>query len=296
MPIICVPSEAERDLLGQPAVIWNGTDDPPAGIEDVEFFVAPYMSGALDGSVLTAMPKLRVVQLLSAGFEKWLPILPPGVALCNGRGVHGGSTAELAVGGLISVVRELPRLLDQQRAHQWRPQMTDGLDAKRVLVLGAGDIGTRIAGAVAAFGAAPTVIGRSARERVRSFAEVPTLLPEQDVVVVALPLTPDTERLVDAKFLAALPDGAIVVNVARGAVVDTAALVAEVTSGRLRAFLDVTDPEPLPADHPLWDAPNVLISPHVGGGTNGWRQRGYVLIKDQVARYLADEPLANVVC
>lgn len=295
MPIICVPTETERDLLGQPALVWDGSGSPPSGIQDVEFFVAPYQPGALDGSVLAAMPSLKVVQLLSAGFEKWLPILPSGVVLCNGRGVHGGSTAELAVGGLISLVRELPRLLDQQRAHDWHPRMTDGLDGKRVLILGAGDIGRRIAAAVGAFGSEPTLVGRSARDGVRALDEAPALLPEQDAVVIALPLTAETEHLVDARFLAALHDGAIVVNVARGAVVDTAALTAEVTSGRLGAFLDVTDPEPLPADHPLWDAPNVLISPHVGGGTNGWQQRGNALIKDQLARYAAHEPLANVV-
>jgi phosphoglycerate dehydrogenase-like enzyme len=291
----CVPSEAERDLLGAPAVIWNGAGSPPEGIEGVEFFVPPYMPSALDGAVLTAMPRLQVVQLLSAGFERWLPILPPGVVLCNGRGVHGASTAELAVGGLISILRELPRLLDQQRAHEWHPQMTEGLDGRRVLVLGSGDIGRRVATAVAAFGAVPTLVGRTAREDVRELGDLPALLPDQDAVVLALPLTPDTQHLVDAAFLAALPDGAILVNVARGPVVDTDALVAEVGSGRLRAFLDVTDPEPLPADHPLWGAPNVLISPHTGGGTLGWQERGYALIRDQYARFLAGEPLVNVV-
>jgi phosphoglycerate dehydrogenase-like enzyme len=196
---------------------------------------------------------------------------------------------------MLAVLRELPHLVAEQTAHRWAPVHTDGLDGKRVLVLGAGDIGRRVAAAVAPLDATATLIARTARGEVGALADVPRLLPAHDVVVVALPHTPLTHRLVDAAFLAAMPDGALLVNVARGPVVDTGALLAELTTRRLRAFLDVTDPEPLPAGHPLWNAPNLLLTPHVGGGTAGWQRRAYALVRAQLARYLAGEELANVV-
>jgi phosphoglycerate dehydrogenase-like enzyme len=162
-------------------------------------------------------------------------------------------------------------------------------------VLGAGDIGSRIATAVVAFGAQATMVARTARDGVQAMTELPALLPEHDVVAVAVPHTDETHHLVDAAFLAALPDGALVVNVARGAIVDTGALLAELTAGRLHAFLDVTDPEPLPPEHPLWDAPNLLLTPHVGGGTREWERRGYQLVRDQLLRHVRGDELQNVV-
>jgi phosphoglycerate dehydrogenase-like enzyme len=164
-----------------------------------------------------------------------------------------------------------------------------------VVVLGAGDIGTRVAAALDVFGADTVLVGRTARAGVHAIDELATLLPTADAVVVAMPLTDQTRGLVDAEFLAALPDGAIVVNVARGPVVDTDALLAELTTRRLHAFLDVTDPEPLPAEHALWSAPNVVITPHIGGGTEGWAARGQALIRAQIEHLLAGEPLENVV-
>jgi phosphoglycerate dehydrogenase-like enzyme len=164
-----------------------------------------------------------------------------------------------------------------------------------VLILGAGDIGARIATAVRPFDAVPTLVGRRTRDGVIGMDGVPALLSRQHAVVVALPATSQTRGLVDADFLAALPDGAVVANVARGPIVDTAALLAETRSGRLRAYLDVTDPEPLPPEHPLWSLPNVLITPHVGGGAQRWQERAYALVGQQVYRYLRGEALVNVV-
>jgi phosphoglycerate dehydrogenase-like enzyme len=164
-----------------------------------------------------------------------------------------------------------------------------------VVVLGAGDIARRVAAALRVFDASVTLVARTARADVRTLADLPGLLPATRVVVVALPLTDQTRGLVDAAFLAALPAGAVVVNVARGAIVDTGALLAELERRRLSAFLDVTDPEPLPPDHPLWAAPNVLITPHVGGGTSGWQRRGYRLVREQLRRYAAGEALLNVI-
>jgi phosphoglycerate dehydrogenase-like enzyme len=297
---VCLPDDRWRQLLvelpvGVTAVTWDGTGAAPDGLRDVEFLVPPYGSGAFDATQLAGMPKLQVIQLLSAGAEPWLSVRPPGVTLCNARGVHGASTAELAVAGMSSVLRELPAMYAAQREGRWAPRDTDALVEKRVLVLGAGDIGSRIATAVVAFGAQATTVARTARDGVHSMTELPALLPEHDVVAVAVPHTDETHHLVDAAFLAALPDGALVVNVARGAIVDTAALLAELTAGRLHAFLDVTDPEPLPPDHPLWDAPNLLLTPHVGGGTREWQRRGHQLVRDQLVRHVRGDALQNVV-
>jgi phosphoglycerate dehydrogenase-like enzyme len=295
---VCVPTAAVGEALAGldlDVLVWDWQGEPPAGAETAEIVVPPYGGSPVDPNRLAELPAARVVQLLSAGYEPWPPVLPPGVTLCNGRGVHGASTAELALGGLIAVLRDLPRYAEQQRQGTWAPHQGDGLDGRRVLVLGAGDIGERVAAAVTALGATATLVGRTARGQVRSIDEVPALLPDQDVVVVALPHAPETHHLVDAAFLAALPDGAAVVNVGRGPIVDTDALLAELRAKRLRAFLDVVDPEPLPAGHPLWQAPNLVLTPHVGGGTSGWQQRANALLRAQVQRYLAAEPLANVV-
>jgi phosphoglycerate dehydrogenase-like enzyme len=296
---VCLPDDRGRHLVGElpagvTAVVWDGTGAAPAEMQQVEFLVPPYGARAFDAAQLARMPNVQVIQLLSAGAESWLPVRAPGVTLCNARGVHGASTAELAVAGMSSVLRELPAMYAAQRERRWAPRDTDALVGKRVLVLGAGDIGSRIATAVVAFGARATMVARTARDGVRAMTELAALMPEHDVVAVAVPHTDETHHLVDAAFLAALPDGALVVNVARGGIVDTGALLAELTARRLRAFLDVTDPEPLPPGHPLWEAPNLLLTPHVGGGTRDWQQRGYQLVRAQLLRYLRGEPLENV--
>jgi phosphoglycerate dehydrogenase-like enzyme len=245
--------------------------------------------------MLAKLPHLAVVQLLTAGVDRWIEVVPEGVILCNGRGIHGASTAELAVAGLLSIIREMPTFLDRQRARQWQRASSDSLAEKHVLVLGAGDIGDRIAAVARTLDAEVTVIARRARAGVRSMDDLPELLPDADVVVLALPHTNETEGLVDAGFLAALRDRAVLVNIARGPLVDTDALVAELGSGRLRAFLDVTDPEPLPADHPLWGVPGLVLTPHVGGGTTGWGRRGYRLVREQLERYVDGGELINKV-
>jgi len=298
VPTVSLPTPDAREHLGDVPlgvefVVWDGYGDPPAGAERIEIFVGRYDVPPPPAAALAGLPHLRVVQLLSAGVEPWLPVVPTGVLLCNGRGVHGASTAELAVAGLLALLRDLPGYEARRHAHEWRPTRTPGVTGRRVLVLGAGDIGRRVAAALAAFDAEVTLVARTARDGVRGLADVPALLPRQDAVVLALPDTPETRGLVDAGFLAALPDGAVLVNVARGAIVDTAALLAQLRRERLHAFLDVTDPEPLPADHPLWDAPNLLLTPHVGGGTRGWERRAYELVREQLSRYLAGQELVN---
>lgn len=299
MITVCVPTDGERsalaDMAGLDVLIWDGTGEPPPGIERVQILLAPYMGQVFSHAALAELPRLEVIQLLSAGVTPWLDRVPADVTLCNGRGVHGGSTAELAVAGVLSLLRGLPAFARDQAIGRWHERWTDDLDDANVLLIGAGDINQRVAVALAAFGARCTLVARQARDGVVAVSELPALLPSARVVVLALPLTEATRRLVDAAFLAALPDGAIVVNVARGAIVDTEALLTETSSGRLAAFLDVTDPEPLPADHPLWTVPSVQITPHVGGGTTGWHRRGMTLVRDQLARFAAGQPLANVI-
>jgi phosphoglycerate dehydrogenase-like enzyme len=299
MRTICLPDRQAEQMVGAvpgtEILCWDGTGAPPDWLARVEFFVGEYVGDTISRDVLVRMPRLAVIQLLSAGVEPWLPLVPDGVVLCNGRGVHGGPTAELAVAGTLALLRELPRYVGQQHDAVWRPIAGHSLDGSRVLILGAGDIGQRIAAVVRLLEGQPTLVARHERVGVAPVSALPELLPEQDVVVVALPLTTDTEGLVDAQFLSHLRDGAVVVNVARGRIVDTEALLAELQAERLRAFLDVTEPEPLPSDHALWRAPGVLITPHVGGGTPGWAERGYRLVREQLERFVAGEPLRNVV-
>lgn len=300
MITISVPTERAVPLLADVPVdvevlVWDGRGDPPHGVERIELFVGRYGSVPPERDAFARMPALRAVQLVSAGIEPWPAALPDGVVLCNGRGVHGASTAELALAGMLGVLRELPRFIQAQTQRKWDRHGTDGLAGRRVLVLGAGDIGRRIAKIVQILDAEATLVARTGRDGVRTIDDVPALLPDHDIVVVALPLTVETEGIVDADFLAAMPDDALLVNIARGGHVDTDALLAELNRGRLRAFLDVTEPEPLPADHPLWAAPNLLLTPHVGGGTRGWEARAYRLVVEQTVRLMAGEELTNQV-
>lgn len=297
---ISLPTEDAPALVGElpgdiEVVVWDGTGSVPSAAARIEVFVGRYNAPPPAAETFAQLPALRVVQLLSAGVEPWLSVVPSGVLLCSGRGIHGGSTAELAVAGLLAVLRDLPRVVEAQRAHRWERFDAAGLAGRRVLLVGAGDIGGRVAAVASIFDAETTIVARTARDGIRAIDDLPALLPHHDVVVLAVPHTPATHRLVDAQFLAAMPDGAVLVNVARGAIVDTDALLAELTSGRLRAFLDVTEPEPLPAGHPLWDAPNLLLSPHIGGGTTGWEQRAYSLVREQVLRLHGGAEPVNVV-
>jgi phosphoglycerate dehydrogenase-like enzyme len=248
---------------------------------------------------LAQVPSLQVVQTLTAGFENVLPHVPEGVLLASGAGIHDTSTAELAVGLAIAALRGLGDFARAMPQGEWLAGTRPALADRRVLIVGAGRIASAIADRLAPFEVEVTRVGTRARDdergHVHASEELADLVPRHEVVVLACPLTDATRGMVDARFLAALPDGALVVNVARGAVVVTDALLAELSSGRLRAALDVTDPEPLPPDHPLWRAPNVLISPHVGGDTTAFPPRARGLLKDQLTRFAAGRPLLNVV-
>jgi phosphoglycerate dehydrogenase-like enzyme len=279
-------------------VPWEGEEAVPEAARTAQMWVPPYgvaQSPEFVRESLAAMADLTVVQLQSAGVEPWQTLVPDGVRLCSGRGIHGGSTAELAVALLLALVRDLPRYVEQQGERTWRRLPPESLEGRRALVVGAGDIGTRAAAVLRALECEVTLVGRRARDGVVTWEQAKAELGGIDALLVAVPHTPDTERLVDADVLAALPDGAVVVNVARGAVLDLEALTEEVAAGRLRAGLDVTDPEPLPEDHALWSLPGALVTPHVGGGARGWEDRARALVADQVQRLHEGRELRNLV-
>jgi phosphoglycerate dehydrogenase-like enzyme len=216
------------------------------------------------------------------------------VLLCNGRGIHNASTAELALTLTLASLRGLPGFVDDQHAHRWSQGFRESLADKTVLIVGYGDIGRDIERRLVPFEVDVLRVARSAKPGVHAWSELADLLPQADVVVLIVPGTSETRGLVDASFLQRMRDGALLVNVARGPVVVTDDLVAALETGRVRAALDVTDPEPLPEDHPLWSAPNVLITPHVGGATPAMWPRAYRLVREQLERFARDEPLVNV--
>ena len=261
----------------------------------VGFYVPPYLGPKSGLELIARMPSLQVVQLLTVGFDAALPYVPDHVTLCNAVGVHDAGTAELAVALTLASLRGIDDFARAMPDGQWLHSRRASLVDRRVLVLGAGGVGSAIAARLAPFEVDVTVVGRSRRDGVLSMDDVPGLLPEADVVILAVPLNPETTHLVDDAFLSGMREGALLVNVARGAVVDTDALVSHLMRGRIRASLDVTDPEPLPPDHPLWQAPGVLISPHVGGDTTAFVPRAKRLVDGQVTRWLQGEPLEHVV-
>jgi phosphoglycerate dehydrogenase-like enzyme len=289
-----LPAGVSLDYLPTPSTPLPG--DPA----EVEFWVPPFLSGGSTTVLLPRMTSLRVVQLLSAGADAWAPKVPAGVTLCDARGVHDSSTSEWVLAAILSSLRRFDHFARAQADRRWsyaEVAPTDELAGKRVLIVGAGSIGSAVARRLEPFEVSLTFVARSARpaEGVHGVDELANLLPQADVVVVLVPLTPATTGLIDKAFLAAMPDGALLINAARGPVASTEALVAELSTGRLWAAVDVTDPEPLPADHPLWTMPNVLITPHVAGSVRGVLRRGYRLAGEQLRRYAAGQELINVV-
>jgi len=275
--------------------VVDATRGLPGSVDQVEFYVPAYQFSPDVVTAIDAMPRLKVVQSLTAGTEHINRHLRPGLTLCNAVGVHDAATSELAVGMMIASQRRFADLVRAQDRGQWDMQMTSSLADRRVLVVGAGNVSQAIQRRLAGFECEVVVVGRTARDGVRAVTELPELLPWADIVCLIVPLTEETRAMVDRDFLAAMRDGALLVNVARGKVVDTEALLAELESGRLRAAVDVTDPEPLPPHHRLWSAPNTFITPHVGGASAALWPRAHRLVTEQLRRYCAGEPLLHVV-
>jgi phosphoglycerate dehydrogenase-like enzyme len=246
--------------------------------------------------VISQLDGLKVVQALSAGVDLLVDHIPPGVTLCDGAGIHDAPVSEWCVMAMLAMRRNLPaQVLSQQEATwQWTTGGAD-LDGATVLIVGYGAIGRALEERLKPFGARVRCVARRARDAAESVEALPRLLPEADVVVILVPLTPDTRGMVDARFLESMREGAVLVNAARGPIVDTDALLEALNSGHVRAALDVTNPEPLPDGHPLWTAPGVLITPHTGGAVERVFERGWRFAGEQVRRYLDGEPLRNVV-
>lgn len=284
-----VPTDLGLDVLGTAAnlepVRYHAGEPWPPEHRDATVVVVTYEDAAAVGARFVELPQLRLVQTLNAGYDQWLPLLPDGVMLSNGRGAHGGSSAEWVVAALLAIYRELPLFNAQQSKGVWRPKDTETLIGKRIVVLGAGDLAVNLTSRLTPFETEVTLVGRRARPGVRALGDLGELLPSADVVVAMLPETASTHHLIDAEFLATLRDGTVVVNVGRGGAVDIDALLVELTNGRLRAALDVTDPEPLPAGHPLWSAPGLLLTPHVAGSTAGAWERAWSIALQQINAY-----------
>ena len=289
--------------------------DAPQQDVEIEMWIAPT-------SIKTArrqLPHLRglkVVQALLAGVDALLQILPAGVTLCDAQGVHDIPTSEWVVSAILAMQKYLPFYLTLQQQENWAgrwqaeqlyqasqaippelriPVMVDEVAEKTILIVGYGSIGQAIESRLAPFGPRIMRVARRAREGVASVAQLDQLLPQADVVVLVTPLTAETTHLMHASRLAAMKQGALLVNAARGPVVDTDALVQALHTGRIRAAIDVTDPEPLPAGHALWKSPNLLLTPHVAGATARFLGRALQLASEQAQRYARGEALINVV-
>jgi phosphoglycerate dehydrogenase-like enzyme len=288
-------ADAVGDVDGVELVVWPQGEDPPEGAAAIEFLVPDYIRARTTARRLAELPRLRLVQLQSAGYDAVIDLVPPRLDLLSARGVHDDATAELALGLTIASLRGIDVAV--REAGHWAQDTTRrSLADSRVAILGYGSIGRAVATRMLACRTRVTAIATVGRSddlvgTVVTAGEVDWAA--QHVVVVVLPLSEATRHIVDASFLACLSDETLVVNVGRGPLLDTDAVLAE--AGRLRFALDVTDPEPLPDDHPLWGAPDVLVTPHMAGGTTAMLPRMAALVRDQLERLRDGRPLRNVV-
>jgi phosphoglycerate dehydrogenase-like enzyme len=297
---VWLPTPEAAELMGGlpdgiAADVWTGGEQLPDSADEVEVVVLPF--GVADAQMqgLAKLPRLRLIQLLSAGAERAIPFVPPGVTLANARGAHDPAVAEWIMAVILAQVRHLPKYIVAQQAGRWEHDAARPLGGQTILIVGYGSIGEATERMLAPMQVNVKRIAKTAREGVSSMDDLPSMLPNADIVLLLVPVTPATTKMVDEAFLARMKDGALLVNAARGSIVDTDALLKELTAGRLLAALDVTEPEPLPAGHPLWSAPGLLLTPHVGGATTDAMERALAIAKDQLARYAAGEPLLNVV-
>lgn len=281
---------------GVELLLWDLTGPAPAG--PLDMVVPPYMGGA---AALKALDSVQVglVQSQSIGYDGVAAVLPAGCLFANAAGVHETSTAELAVGMIIASQRGIPDFVRNAAIGTWDNSQRPSLADRRVLLVGYGGVGKAIEARLLPFETEVTRLASRGRDdergRIHGIDSLDEQLPLHDIVVVSVPLSEQTRHLVDGRFLAAMADGALLVNVARGPVADTEALLRETSSGRLRAALDVTDPEPLPQDHPLWNVPGVLITPHVGGASSAMLPRMARLIRKQIGLLQAGQEPVNVV-
>jgi phosphoglycerate dehydrogenase-like enzyme len=300
------PPEAEIVRIGR----------RPSEVQDVDFWIIPFARKSAR-ETFQHLRGVKVVQSMMAGVDWITPWLPKDVVLCDGRGLHDISASEWVMTAILTSLKRFPYYRDMQLQQQWKGQASvpdgfmkeagpqvgqyavlgDDLAGKTVLILGYGSIGAAIEARLAPFGVKIIRLARSARRQpeVSATSDLHKLLPQADVVVAIVPLTAETHGLIGAVELGLMKPGALLVNAARGPVVVTEALVEALQQNRIHAALDVTDPEPLPTGHPLWSAPNCMITPHVGGSTPEFIHRAFRFGAEQVRRFIAGQELENVV-
>ena len=266
-----------------------------ADLTQVDMYVPSYMGGAHALSYAAKMPNLKILQMLNAGYDDAMAYLRPGLTLCNARGVHDASTAELAVGLAIASRRGFAEFIREQATGTWNHRRFPALSDSKVGIIGFGSIGKEVARKLSGFDVSITAFTQSGRDGTVKIDDLDKHLPQLDIVILILPLSDSSRHMFNAARLASMKDGALIVNVARGPIIDTEALIKELNSRRIYAALDVTDPEPLPQGHPLWSAPNLIVVPHVGGNSEAFEPRGRALIESQLKLLAAGSPLEHVV-
>ena len=288
-------SDGVRALLPDAEWLLFSEAERGADLSGIELYVPPYLRWADAVAMMKRLPSLRAVQLLTAGIDWIAPHVPAGVTLCRGVGVHETSVAELVLTSVLALSKDIPAFVRHQAKAEWAHRRTGGLHGSTAVILGHGAIGRATGALLGAFGVEVVGVSRNGRPPSVAMSQLTAVLGTCDIFVILLPLTEETRGLVDGDMLALLPDGALVVNVSRGQVVEAEALERELVSGRLRAALDVTDPEPLPPDSQLWHLPNVLITPHVGGDSDLFPRFAARLVATQMTRYLEGQTLEHQV-
>lgn len=287
-----LPLELPLGVEGVTVPPWEGK-----ALEAVYVVINPTLKrGFME--VIPKMTHLRYVQTTTAGVDWIAGSLPPALTLLDASGVYDIPVAEWVVSAILQALKRWTDFWELQKEGSWKPAPLEELHSKTVLLLGYGSIGRAVEERLKPFGVRILRVARRPREGIYGVSDLPTLLPQAEIVVILLPLTPETWGFVNADFLARLPRGALLVNAGRGGVVDTQALLQAAEEGRVRAVLDVTDPEPLPQTHPLWRAPGVWITPHVAGFDGSPErslERVAALVRAQLERLVAGVPLANVV-
>lgn len=286
------------DLTGPPGFEMLNPKNAPLDskkIEEITFYVPTYMGGRAALLPIREMPNLQYIQLPNAGYDDAIEFLKPNLTLCNARGVHDMSTAELALGLTIASLRGFPHFFKMQQSATWDHKRLHSLAGKRVGLVGYGSIGKKFAQMIEPFEVELTAFNRSGSDGAKQISELDEFLPTFDVVVLILPANAQSVKLFNAKRLSLLKDGALLVNVARGVIVDTDALVSELAKKRIFAAVDVTDPEPLPSEHALWKQENAFIVPHVGGNSTAFEPRIRKLVKSQLELLAQGKELKNIV-
>ena len=286
------------DLTVPDGVTLHSPKDFPLDTSDlssINFYVPSYMGGAAALSYAAKMPNLKTLQMPNAGYDDALAFVRPGLTLCNASGVHDASTAELAVGLALASRRGFPEFIRDQIAGKWDHRRFTSLSDSKIGVIGFGSIGKQVVKNLSGFDVSVTSFSKSGRDGSIKIDELDKHLPSLDIVILILPLTDESRQMFNKERLAKMKDGALIINVARGPIIETEALIAELNSGRLYAALDVTDPEPLPAGHPLWSAKNLLLVPHVGGNSTAFEPRCRKLVESQLSLLAQGEALNNIV-